>query len=286
MRGPSHEVTAPARPFANSNERPWLTRAARRDIRRAHAVASELNLHSFAVHGVVWTLRHDSKLGSVRKNKLNEQDSRESAESQSRRSQRSAQRAAKHRELLSRAQKFYARTLIRRWARSAGTAATDDAMVSEPSQPPTTSPPLPPPPTSAQQSESGGHKGTAGGASKRRAPFVEAASPSAPVHRDKRDHVLPTGPPPPSLPPSPPSSHPSPPHPPRASSPCKASSLTCDASSVAPHLTRVASSVARRGFMCKSCDDYFADWIYDTRRTLCRRCHECWASDSDCGSED
>ena len=71
-------MTAPARPFANSNERPWLTRAARRDIRRAHAVASELNLHSFAVHGVVWTLRHDSKLGSVRKNKLNEQDSRES----------------------------------------------------------------------------------------------------------------------------------------------------------------------------------------------------------------
>ena len=285
-------MTAPARPFVNSGGRPWLTRAARRDIRRAHAVASELKMHSFAVHGVVWTLKHDSMQGSSKKNNPNEPDSQKNESKPSRREQRasrSTQRAAAHHALMSRAQDHYARVLIRRWARSSAdateAAATDVAMTLE-SSPPTEPPQLPSSPATEQPSGSGEHKGTAGGASKRRAPFVEAASPSAPVHRDKRDHVLPTGPPPPSLPPSPPSSHPSPPHPPRASSPCKASSLTCDASSVAPHLTRVASSVARRGFMCKSCDDYFADWIYDTRRTLCRRCHECWASDSDCGSED
>ena len=228
MRGPSHEVSAPARSFANSKERPWLTRAARRDIRRAHAVASELHLHSFAVHGVVWTLHHGPMLGSLKKNKLNEPGSRETAEPKSQRSQRSAQRAVKHYDYLRRAQNFYARVLIRRWARSARTsAATDDAMDSAPSPPPTTTPPPPPPPTREQPSESEPHEGTASGASKRRAPHAATttATPSSPPHRDKRGHVLP-GSPPPSVPPSPPSSSPSPP--PQGSSPVASSRLLRD----------------------------------------------------------
>ena len=131
-------MTAPARPFVNSGGRPWLTRAARRDIRRAHAVASELKMHSFAVHGVVWTLKHDSMQGSSKKNNPNEPDSQKNESKPSRREQRasrSTQRAAAHHALMSRAQDHYARVLIRRWARSSAdateAAATDVAMTLE-----------------------------------------------------------------------------------------------------------------------------------------------------------
>ena len=36
-----------------------LSRSARRDVRQAVALAAELNLYSVALHGTVWTLRHD-----------------------------------------------------------------------------------------------------------------------------------------------------------------------------------------------------------------------------------
>ena len=35
-----------------------MSKAARRDVRRAAALADELNIHSFALHGIVWTLRY------------------------------------------------------------------------------------------------------------------------------------------------------------------------------------------------------------------------------------
>ena len=37
----------------------WMSRSARRDVRQAVALAAELNLYSVALHGKVWTLRHD-----------------------------------------------------------------------------------------------------------------------------------------------------------------------------------------------------------------------------------
>ena len=54
-------LRSPAHPLATSDRRPWLTCAARRDVRQAHALANELDMHSFALHCIVWTIRHDSK---------------------------------------------------------------------------------------------------------------------------------------------------------------------------------------------------------------------------------
>ena len=50
------------------SRRPLLMRAARRDIRRAGALANEMQMHSFRVHvdgTVTWTLRHEISKESV-----------------------------------------------------------------------------------------------------------------------------------------------------------------------------------------------------------------------------
>ena len=39
-----------------------MSKAARRDVRRGVALATELKLHSVALHGVVWTLHRQMQL--------------------------------------------------------------------------------------------------------------------------------------------------------------------------------------------------------------------------------
>ena len=232
MRAAKIEVAAEARSRAVPSRRPLLTRAARRDIRRAGALANEMQMHSFRVHvdgTVTWTLRHEISKESVPA-KLDESKAEDSKHELSLRKQRSAQRASAHRALMSRAQNFYAQLLIWRWAR-ASSVPSAEAMATTP----------------RKEKE---HEGAADGATKRRAPFAAAASPSAPAHRDKREHVLPPNQPPPSIPPSPPGS-PSPSTPPIPSGPPSPStssppnvapraarssprSRACDAGSVAP----------------------------------------------------
>ena len=65
---PRQEVAAEVSPRAPPARRPLLTRAARRDIRRASALADEMNMHSFRIHvdgTVTWTLRHETSKDSV-----------------------------------------------------------------------------------------------------------------------------------------------------------------------------------------------------------------------------
>ena len=121
MRAAKIEVAAETRSRAIPSRRPLLTRAARRDIRRAGALANEMHMHSFRVHvdgTVTWTLRHEISKESVPA-KLDESKAEDSKHEPSLRKQRSAQRASAHRALMSRAQNFYAQLLIRRWARAA-----------------------------------------------------------------------------------------------------------------------------------------------------------------------
>ena len=48
-------------PFSSRAKGAWMSKAARRDVRRAVALAAELKLHSVALHGVVWTLHHQKQ---------------------------------------------------------------------------------------------------------------------------------------------------------------------------------------------------------------------------------
>ena len=111
---PSKKVAAEVSPRAPSVRRPLLTRAARRDIRRASALANELKAHSFRVHvdgTITWTLRHEDPKKSVPA-KLNTSEADVSKTETSMRKQKSTQRATAHRALMSRAQAFYARVLV------------------------------------------------------------------------------------------------------------------------------------------------------------------------------
>ena len=54
------ESSKPTRPTRAT--RPTLSRSARRDVRQAVAMATELDLHSVMLHGVVWTLHHPKQL--------------------------------------------------------------------------------------------------------------------------------------------------------------------------------------------------------------------------------
>ena len=147
-------VAAEVSPRAQPARRPLLTRAARRDIRHASALANELKCHSFRVHvdgTITWTLWHEASKESLPA-ELESSEAVVSKTETSKRKLKSAQRASAHRELMSRAQDFFLRKLICRWAASAAEAATDDTMGADPSPPPA-APPLPPP--GAQPTEPG-----------------------------------------------------------------------------------------------------------------------------------
>ena len=142
-------VPTPARPATRS--RPNFGAAARRDIRHAAALADELKLHSFALHGVVWTTRFHPKQPTPTK-PPGVADS--STTEPSKKSIRSRERAAAHAELCARATQFLLQAALRRWKCSRARSTASDALPAArpphemPSGP---APPAPAPPPPATQ---------------------------------------------------------------------------------------------------------------------------------------
>ena len=203
----------------------YLSKATRRATRRTAALANELNMHSFRIHvdgTVTWTPRRENLAQAKLKAKVKPAKG-EATDPQMRepsnRQRRSNARAAAHRDLMEKAATLRATFIIRRWVRLASSSTTR----AQPQQQTTTTPTPPPLPDGEWQPLPlrHEHEGATGGATKRRAPFVNALAVGSPSgsHRDKREHVLyPPGLPPPSLPPSPPASPTPSPHPPGAPS--------------------------------------------------------------------
>ena len=106
----SRRKLAPGQPAP----RPKLSKGARRDIRRASALANELNMHSFRTHvdgSITWTLKH-AKTAQAR--------AADSVETElSKRKLRSRDRAIAHRELQQRVQTLCKRRAFQKWRRAA-----------------------------------------------------------------------------------------------------------------------------------------------------------------------
>ena len=104
----SSQTCAPGQPAP----RPKMSKGARRDIRRAAALANELNLHSFRTHidgSITWTLKH-AKMAP-----LNARVADSAATELSKRKLRSRDRAIAHRELQQRAQDHRLRRAFQKW---------------------------------------------------------------------------------------------------------------------------------------------------------------------------
>ena len=226
----SPSMRAPENRAAATRTRQYLSKAARLAVRRAAALADELNFYSFRVHDdgtISWTLRHQG-IQAAREPQPKEGEA--TATQPSERKLRSNARAAAHNELMDRARAFRAKSIIRQWSQAA--TPLTPAQPSPPTLPPgllrpPTPPPLPPPPLpqvddvqphTPKQAERSG----ASAKKHARAPPAAGDSPAGPrakthvVPLPRRARVLPT--PPPSIPPSPPSTPISPPPPIRTGS--------------------------------------------------------------------
>ena len=191
-----------------------LSAAARRSIRQRVALATELNLHSVAAAGSVWTLRH----AEPRPAKLPKEEDQGSAHASSARKekekQRSKERAAAHRARCARVDAFRVAAAFKQWCSQDSNSTTAATTVVAPPLPPTLPPPPPPPPAPETQLPSPPPQQQPRepmdedrGAVRMRSPPEHGASPIVPhAQRVRRELTLP--PPPPSIPPSPPSSTP------------------------------------------------------------------------------
>jgi hypothetical protein len=203
------------------NHRAALSRATRRTVRQAVALATELDLHSVTVAGCVWTLRHD--LHQRRDLPGSKQKQQGNIDGKSKRQQRSETRLSAHRALHARAHEHMARRALRGWLRAAAAGkqqqpeaaaaaiitAVDDAAVAAAAvaAPPPPPQPQPQPPGVLQQRVAMDDE-----RAPKRTPASPLAGDSPSEPRAKRTLALPPGLPPPSAPPSPPS--PAPPSPP------------------------------------------------------------------------
>ena len=91
--------------------RPILSRAVRRGIRQAAALADELHMHSFRVHGdgtITWTFKHEKTMQKPEHKCQGEMTQRVP----SNRTLRSRARAAEHAALVRKAQDFSARRIF------------------------------------------------------------------------------------------------------------------------------------------------------------------------------
>jgi hypothetical protein len=212
-----NETSKPASP----NHRAALSRATRRNVRQAIALATELNLHSVAVAGYVWTLRHDLQHGRDLPGSMQKQQG--NVDVKSKRQQRSETRLLAYRALQARARAHIARRTLRIWrnaaaaagkqqqqkaAAAATVAAVDNAVsaAAAAAAPPPQQQPQPQPPGVLQQREAMDDE-----RAPKRTPASPLAGDSPSEPRAKRTLALPPGRPPPSAPPSPPSPSPSPP---------------------------------------------------------------------------
>ena len=131
------EVAAEATSRARSTRRPLLTRAARRDIRRARALADELNMHSFRIHAdgtITWTPKWTTTEEKPRQKSCQGATSSKSSTSLTpSRAEKSRARQTQFYTLLDKAQKFRAKAVLRWWSR-------DSARTIRPTPPPSTAP--------------------------------------------------------------------------------------------------------------------------------------------------
>ena len=191
-----------------------LSAAARRGIRQRVALATELNLHSVAVAGTVWTLRHTSLANQLPQGPTSGSASCDTSTREQRTKQRSLERAKAHRLRCEAVDALRVKRAFK-WWQSLSQPALPFAPPMAPPLPPTLPPPPEPPPEAPQPSpppQQQRHEGVSRmdderGVVRVRSSPSAGASPIAPhAQRVRRELVLPL--PPPSAPPPPPSSNP------------------------------------------------------------------------------
>ena len=198
--GSSSVGLATTRASGNSAARWNLSRATRRAVRRAAALAADLSMHSFRLHtdgSVTWNLWHPKP--EVQPKMTSEGATRSGSSATSKSCLRSRARAQSHAARLAQeTSRGRLRFALGRWKRAIAQPP--------PLQPPPPPPLPPPPPTDGCDTQLRQERMTE--RVDKRAPPSPAAG-ASPDPRAKRTLTLhPAGQPPPSLPPSPPSSNP------------------------------------------------------------------------------
>ena len=117
-------ASAKAMPAENRRRRVNFSRAARRDIRQAAALAHELNMHSFRIHGdgtVTWTPKWTpTEAKPKQKSCVGNTGSKTSTSLTPSRAEKSRARQTQFYALLDKASKFRATAVLRWWAKDAG----------------------------------------------------------------------------------------------------------------------------------------------------------------------
>ena len=197
-------------PRPHPTPRQTFSRAARRDVRRAAALAKELNFYSFHIHldgSTTWTLHHPRECSSMAMGTNNSRAPRE----ESKRAHRSRTRAAAHAELTERARLFRVCSVIRWWSRAAKRSPPASTLPPPPPSQPMQQQPPPqpsPPPPLLLPLLPPGERMDVDMHSRKRAPPPPTAVPAEPCAKRALLPLPPPGLPPPSLPPSPPISSP------------------------------------------------------------------------------
>ena len=267
--------------------RQYLSRAARREVRRAAALAKEMDFYSFNIRkdgSITWTLHHPKVVSATVKGP----DKPRAPRGESKRAIRSRARADAHADLTERARVFRVRSVIRWWSRA---TKPSPLALTLPSPRPTQLPqqtqqrPLrsqlqlllpPPPPQDRMDVDERALKRAA-------ASFM--AEPAA-EPRAKRA-VLPLPPPglpPPSLPPSPPSSpsppQPSPPPPHTHPAECEtgvrdlrqiAATRPTDSENAKPSARAALHAASACDLQCSLCTRFFP-WLHNETDARCRTC--------------
>ena len=246
-----------------SQAHPYLSRSARRNVRRAVAQATEMNLHSVKLYGIVWTIRFQAVQQQPKK-----QERELRPEGSDVRSARRRETSLRRLQDFQRAQRFRISRAFSRWR--------ETNRLSPPPLPPPSLPPPPPPepqqppqpsPQQQEQLEIERYAAKRG----ERSPAAADASPASQEPRAKRP-LLPSLPPPPSIPPSPPPSTLSSPPPPPPTT--HTSSQTASGQGEVEQSGKVASSdLEYPEYYCELCHRRFYDWIFDPKRILCCACH-------------
>ena len=129
----THARASNALPARLPATRPNLSKSARRDVRRAGQLAKESDFHSFKLHGIVWTIRHDRVQHVEPSRNIAEEATSGAAAAPSKKKQRDNERAKAHRTLCDRADGHRLARLFRSW-RAASTPPPQVAQQQQPQQ--------------------------------------------------------------------------------------------------------------------------------------------------------
>ena len=271
-----------------------MSKTARRNVRQAVALAAELNLHSVALYGVVWTLHHPKQQQQQELKAEPATSTGCKSASHSRRADKSAARL----EDFQTAKRFRIGRFFRRWQQSIRPKPPLQAL-----PPPsiTTLPPPPPMPSTVvaqqQPTQQQPPEQMDDERAPKRAPSTPLAADSPATPRAKRTLQLPQGLPPPSLPPSPPSSTSTPPHQGGTKPPEQCSNQIDDGQTSTGCADGPQSSAAGRPSMpetspslpapvpvprlCSSCERHVTSgWAHESAELTCDECYD------DAGSDD